>query len=56
MTAVDQVPEVFDGRRLVLNHNEDQVERQSRDGFLITRLVDGTHVRDALNKSYNSIF
>ena len=46
--AIDQVTQVVDGRWLVLDKDEQEVQRQGRQRFSIARLIDSTDVRDTL--------
>ena len=46
--AIDQVTQVVDRRWLVLDKDEQEVQRQGRQRLSIARLIDCTDVRDTL--------
>ena len=51
VSSVDQVAQVVNRWRFVLDQDEQEVQGQSRQCLTVTRLIDGTDVRYSLRKS-----
>ena len=49
MTTVDEIAQVIDGRRLVFDQDQDQVQRECSKGLLVACSVNGTDIWDTLN-------
>ena len=49
MTTVDEIAQVIDGRRLVFDEDQDQVQRECGQGLLVACSVNGTDIWDTLN-------
>ena len=54
VSTVDEVAEVLDGRWLVFNQDEQQVQAQRGQRLPVACLVDRTDVRDALEETKQS--
>ena len=48
MSAINQVTQILNRWRLVLNQNEQQVQGQSCQSLTVARLVNGANVGDTL--------